>query len=131
MSPENNAAIETDTSWDEPLAESHEPATFTLDERGLIRDCSKAGGSLFGYRRSDLIRQHASRLFPQLAEVALVENGRINPRLGFLSHCGHHFMGQDQQGNTFFSKLNFIRLDNADKGILKLMVQPAGNAVSP
>jgi len=134
MSPamESNTAIEIDAAsraaWQERTAKLPEPVTITLDERGTIRDCNPSGENLFGYRRSDLIRQHVSRLFPQLSDVALVENSRINPRLRFLCRCGHHFLGQDQKGNTFFSKLNFVHLDNAEQGILKLLVQPFRNA---
>ncbi len=106
----------------------HEPATLMLDMDGMIRDCSKSGESLFGFIRSDLVLQHISRLFPQLADIVLVEKNRINPRLYYICHCGHHFTAQDREGNTFLSKLNFVYLDNAENGILKLMVQPFRNA---
>ncbi|MGC2456413.1 MAG: PAS domain-containing protein [Gallionellaceae bacterium] len=110
------------------VAEWHEPATLTLDELGMIHDCSKSGESLFGYRRSDLMLQHVSWLFPQLSDVVLVENSRINPRLSFLCHCGHHFMAHGREGRTFLSKLSFVLLDIAEKGVLKLIVWPDGNA---
>ncbi len=119
---------QTEQSAERHIAGWQEPATLTLDELGLIHDCSNSGEKLFGYRRGDLVRQHVSRLFPQLSEVVLVENAKINPRLGFLCHCGHHFMAQGREGRAFLSKLSFVLLDIAGKGALKLTVWPDGNA---
>jgi hypothetical protein len=134
---ENNATSEpglfssseqSERSGERHVAEWHEPATLTLDELGMIHDCSNSGEKLFGYCRSDLVLQHVSRLFPQLSDVVLVENSRINPRLSFLCHCGHLFVAQGREGHTFFSKLSFVLLDIAEKEVLKLIVWPVGHA---
>jgi len=37
------------------LPERHEPPALSLDERGMILDCSKSFRTLFGFRRSDLV----------------------------------------------------------------------------
>jgi hypothetical protein len=108
----------------------HEPATLMLDVHGMIHDCSLSGGSLFGYHRNNLVQQHVSSLFPQLADVVLVENGRINPRLCFLCHCGHLFMTQGREGNKFSSNLSFVLLDAAGKKVLRMIVCPADDSGS-
>jgi PAS domain S-box-containing protein len=109
---------------DERLARTPEPVTLTLDEGGVILDCSKSCERLFGYFRSDLLRQHISRLFPQFTGVALVQNSQINSRLGFLCHCGHRFQAQGRHGNTIFSELSFVQLDNAESKALRMIVRP-------
>lgn len=110
-------------------AEWHEPPALTLDERGMIRDCSESGESLFGYRRhDDLIWQHISRLLPQLSGVALVLEGRINPLLNFLCRCGKLFETQNRLGDTFLSKLSFVQLEHDAIPTLRLIVCPSGIA---
>ncbi|HEY5993345.1 MAG TPA: PAS domain S-box protein [Gallionellaceae bacterium] len=107
-----------------------EPATLTLDERGMICDCSKAGEELFGYTRHELTWQHVSRLLPQLSVVNLVEDGEINPLFGFLCHCGHLFQIQNRHGSTFPGKLSLVHLSHTGKSVLRLIVQPTVNAVA-
>lgn len=135
---ENNiatSAIELFSSLDQPehsaerhIADWQGSVTLMLDERGLIHDCSNSSAQLFGYQRGDLVLQHFSMLFPQLSQVVLVVNGNINSRLSFLCHCGHHFMAQGREGRAFLSKLSFVLLEIAGKGVLKLIVWPEGNA---
>ncbi len=119
---------QSEHSVERHIAKWQEPVTLTLDERGLIHDCSNSGEKLFGYCRDDLVQQHVSRLFPQLSEVVLVENGTINPRLIFLCRCSHQFMAQGKGGRAFLSKLSIVLLEIAGKGFLKLIVWPEGNA---
>jgi PAS domain S-box-containing protein len=104
-----------------------EPAALMLDERGLICDCSDSSEELFGYSRQELIWQHVSKLLPQLSDVELVQDGRLNPRISFLCHCGRLFRAQNRQGNVFSSELKFVSTDHAGKQILRLLVQPYGN----
>ncbi len=111
----------------EYLSEGHGSATLTLDELGMIRDCSKPVEWLFGYHREELLCQHVSTLLPQLAEFVLAGNSQVNPRLIFLCHCGHLFQAQDRRGNTFFSRLNFVQLDNFEKGTVRLIIQPSND----
>ncbi len=109
-------------------AKWHEPPALTLDERGMICDCSESGESLFGYRRHDLTWQHVSKLLPQLSGVALVLEGRINPLLQFLCHCGHLFQVQNRLGDTFPSGLSFVHLEHDGIHTLRLIVRPSDNA---
>ena len=106
----------------------HEPAALVLDEHGMIRDCSKAGEQLFGYRHNELVWQHISKLFPQLLDVQLVHNGRFNPRLEFLCHCGLPFRGQNQQGRSFDGELHFIHLNHGERRTIRLIVRPSCDA---
>lgn len=105
--------------------------TLTLDEDGVIRDCSLSGEKLFGYRSRELVWQHVSKLFPQLSEVELVKNSRLNPRLGFLCHCGHSFQSRNRDGSVFLSELSFVHLGGrrGDEGrwVLRLIVRPTGS----
>ena len=111
------------TDWDEP-------PSLLLDEGGLIQDCSKPAESLFGYRLGELVWQHISCLFPHLSEIALIQQGRVNPKLDFISRCGHIFMGLNKQGNAIPSELNFIRFEHDGMYTLKLIVRPSSGAIS-
>jgi PAS domain S-box-containing protein len=104
--------------------EWQEPPVLTMDEQGMICDCSKAGEKLFGYSCKDLVWQPVSRLLPELSGISLVTNGEINQQLGFLSHCGHHFQAISRSGNTFMNELYFVLLDYAGRRIVRLIVQP-------
>ena len=134
----SNKVIETNApsyavvrEWtDEHPAEWYEPPALAMDERGMIRDCSESGERLFGYRRHDLVWQHVSMLFPQLSGVTLVQEGRVNPLLNFLCRCGKLFQTQNRQGDTFLSKLSFVRLEYDGRHTLRLIVSPSDNAKS-
>jgi len=102
----------------------HEPPALALDETGFIQRCSESCEKLFGYPSLDLARQHISRLFPQLSGHNLVMDGRFNPMIDFLCHCGHLFQTQNRQGDTFKSELNFVRIENDGQRSLRLIVRP-------
>jgi len=135
---ESNNVIETNApsyavgrEWtDEHPAEWYEPPALSLDERGMIRDCSESGERLFGYGRHDLVWQHVSMLFPQLTGVALVQEGRFNPLLKFLCRCGKFFQSRNRQGDAFSCNLNFVRLEHDGMRTLRLIVSPSDNAKS-
>lgn len=109
-------------------SEWNEPVTLTLDERGMIRDCCSSCEALFGYSRRELVWQHVSKLLPQLSEIKLVQNGQINPRLGFICRCGHLFRSQNRDDSFFYSELSFVNLEHAGMRILRLFVRPHGYA---
>ena len=112
------------------LAVRDELVALILDERGMICDCSKAGEKLFGYLRGDLVWQHVSKLLPQLSDISLVSDGQINPRLGFLSHCGRLFQAKNQRGDTFYSALHFVYLNCGGERIIRLILRPSVSAES-
>jgi PAS domain S-box-containing protein len=101
-----------------------EPPALTLDERGMILDCSKAGEALFGYSRKDLVWHHVSRLLPELSEFQLLKDGKLNEQLAFLSRCGRPFCAINRIGTVFLIELNIVLLYVAGKGSIRVIVQP-------
>lgn len=110
--------------WIERTMEWYEPPALALDETGVIQRCSESCEELFGYASFDLVSQHISRLFPQLSSHQLVMDGRLNPMLDFLCHCGHLFQGHHRHGGTFQSALSFVRLEHGGHRSLRLIVRP-------
>jgi len=105
-------------------------AVLTLDERGMILDCDRAGEALFKYRRNDLVCRHVSMLLPQLAELELMANGQPNPRLRFLCRIGCNLQTVTHDGERFASELFLTALDGNGHSRLLLIVCPAGESVS-
>lgn len=100
----------------------YEPAVLTVDERGMIRDCSQAGEELFGYRLRELLLLHISGLLPQLSGIELLPNDRINPELAHLCESGHVFWGQNRSGEIFPSELSLVTREQAGGRMLRLFV---------
>jgi PAS domain-containing protein len=99
-------------------------AVLTLDEHGMILDCSRTAETLFKYRPSEIVRRHVSVLLPQLAEVDLIQNGEPNPGLRFLCRIGCLFGTVTQDGERFSSELFLTALFNEEPGHLLLIVRP-------
>lgn len=93
-------------------------AKFTLDDLGVIRDCSRVCESVFGYLPDELIGRHISILLPQLPNADLVQEGRINSRLAFLCHCAFAFQARRRDGRSFSSELFINRLDTHNVVVL-------------
>jgi len=104
-----------------------EPAVFTLDTNGLIRNCNKAAGQLLGCTSSTLVWQPVSNILPQLAETALMQDGHINPRLRFLSRVGHRFKLVISGGKQILGRIFLNDLENAGRHTVRLIVYPDGN----
>lgn len=66
-------------------------AILILNDDGLIQHCNQRGGELLGRQPSSLIWEPVSAVLPQLAEMTLISNDQINPRLRFLARIGHRF----------------------------------------
>jgi hypothetical protein len=98
-----------------------------VDERGMILDCSNTSEKIFGYRRRDVVMLHVSKLFPELAEIELVQKGEFNPALVFLCRCGKLYQAKNRLGDTFLCNLNFVHLANNGKNTLRLIASPANN----
>lgn len=84
-------------------------AVLTLNDRGVIRDSSRACEQMSGYLPDELAGRHVSLLLPQLPETDLVQEGRINSRLAHLCHCAFSFKARRRDGRCFASEL-FINL---------------------
>lgn len=106
----------------------HGPPAMSLDERGMIHDCTKSCEEFFGYQRPDIVKHHVSSLFPQLTGVALIQEGRFNPVLNFICRCGQLFEAQNRQGDTLPCNLFFVPLENNGKRTLRMIVSPSRSA---
>ena len=104
-----------------------EPAVFTLDTNGLIRNCNKAAGQLLGCSSSTLVWQPVSNILPQLTDTALMQDGHINPRLRFLSRIGHRFQLVIPGGKQDLGRIFINDLENAGRHIVRLIVYPDGH----
>lgn len=100
-------------------------AVLRLNDRGMIRDCNRAIETLFNYRRSELVWRHVSILLPQLAEMALLQDGQPNPRLRFQCRIGRHFQALTRDGEQFASELFINFLGSTENSRLLLIVRPA------
>ena len=100
-------------NWtDDRPAEWHEPPAVSVNERGIIQDCSESCERIFGYPRGDLVFQHISVLLPQFSGTAFDQEGRLTPLIFYLCHCGHSFQAQNRQGSVFHSEVRIVRLQN-------------------
>jgi PAS domain S-box-containing protein len=100
----------------------HDPPALSMDERGMILDCSKSFETLSGYLRSELVWQPVSRVFPQMEGVDLVKSGELNPVLYYLCRCGHHFHVQNKRGEFFANGLSMVRIENNGRKRLRMIV---------
>lgn len=101
-----------------PSAGISELAALTLDDMGVIRDCSHACEQVFGYLPDELAGRHVSMILPQLPATELVQDGRINSRLAYLCHCAVAFQGRRRDGRHFASELFINRLDSHNVVVL-------------
>lgn len=110
---------------DKYLTEQNEPPALSLDEHGVIQECSRSLERLFGFSQGDLVRQHFSMLFPQLTGVEIAHAGQINPLLNYLCRCGHHFLTQNRQGEVFTSNLSVAHIGYDGSRLLRIVVHPS------
>lgn len=111
---------------DENVTEWDEPPALSLDERGMIQECSESLERLFGFHQSELVFRHFSVLFPQLTGVEILHAGRINPLLSYLCRCGHLFVTQNRQGEVFTSNLSVSHIGYDGSRLVRILVRPSG-----
>lgn len=97
-------------------------AALMLDERGMILDCSKSAEELLGYLRSELVWRHVSLLVPHFENNTMILNGKVNPRIRYLCHCGHLFKVRDRQGQSFLSEIHLFEPQNQDRRTVRLIL---------
>jgi PAS domain-containing protein len=100
------------------------PAVLTLLENGLILACNKAGANLLGTEPEKLVWQPISRLLPQLADLKLVLDEKINPYLKFLSVVGHRYEVRALNGAHFACELFFSEVEEFGRHCLRVVMQP-------
>lgn len=123
-----NASPEQSATPPRSGSEKVDLIAITLDDAGIIRDCSQACEPLLGYRPSELVGSHISRLLPQLPEQGLVQEGRINTRVAYLCHCGIAFQARHRDGRPLASEVFINRLD-AHNVVVLVRVLEAPRAV--
>ncbi len=120
------ASYATHQMVDGSMTDWTDPPALSLDECGMIQECSESLERLFGFRQSDLVCQHFSMLFPQLTGVEIVHAGQINPLLNYLCRCGHRFLTQNRQGEIFTSNLSIAHIGYDGSRLLRIVVRPSG-----
>lgn len=106
------------------LTELNNHPVLLLDDQGYIQEYSQSVESQFGYRRSELLRQHISCVIPQLSEVDLIMEGQLNPLLNYICHCDHVFEAINSQSDIVICNLRFVRIENSGRRLLRLIVRP-------
>jgi hypothetical protein len=107
----------------ELIGHKHNLPVLTILENGMILDCSKSAGELLGCEPNKLTWQPVSRLLPELSNLALVLDEKVNPYLRFLSIAGHReVIGLN--GAHFASELFFSAVEGLGKCCLKISMQP-------
>ena len=99
-------------------------AVLTLLENGMILNCNQAGATLLGYEPSKLTWQPISRLLPQLANLSLVVDKKINPYLKFLTVVGHRYEVKAMNGTHFACELFFSEVEEFGRHCLRIVMQP-------
>jgi nitrogen-specific signal transduction histidine kinase len=99
-------------------------AVLTVLENGMILDCNKAGAELLGCESSKLTWQPISRLFPQLTDISLLLEKKVNPYLHFLSIAGHHFEAVGLNGVHFVCELVFNAVEELGNCCLRITILP-------
>ena len=110
-------------------AEWHEWPALSLDEHGVIQDCTRSCESLFGYPCRELISQPITTLFPGLFEEGMIKEGQFTPLFHFHCRCGHIFQAQNRHGELFSSMLSSVLLENDGRRIHRLIVRCCGEKV--
>lgn len=98
---------------------------LTLDPDGNIVDCEAGVEAMFGYRAAELTGRHVSFLLPELASIALLRSGMVNPRLAFLCHCGKSFTAIRREGWSFLVELFIHRVEGSTRKPVRLMIRAA------
>ncbi len=107
-----------------PAINIHGPAVLTLLQNGIILACNKACGALLDVEPERLVWQPISRLLPQLADISLILDQKINPYLKFLSVAGHRFDVVSTNGKHIACELFFSVVDDFGGCCLQITMEP-------
>lgn len=106
-----------------PAATDDDLALLTLDDEGILCDCSSEGEALFKYCRDELIGRHISLLLPELLELELMQDGQINPHLRVRCRFGCHFVAVTRDGEHFPSDLFLTDLGRSGRNRVSVIVR--------
>lgn len=99
-------------------------AVLTLSDNGTIIECNNAAGVLLGCAPSRLTWQHISTILPKLAEIALMQDKKINPNLRLFSRIGYAFEVIGMTGAHFASVVFFNEIENSGRHFLRVILRP-------
>ncbi|OIQ80403.1 hypothetical protein GALL_378370 [mine drainage metagenome] len=102
-----------------------------LNENGMILNCNSVAVRRFGCTTSQLLWQPISKFLPKLSGTVLMQNGKFNPRLRFLSRIGHLFDVMSTGGEIFQSRVFFNEVENYGRQNLCLVICPEAQAGQP
>lgn len=118
--PEHHVSASRGESVDPP----QDSVVLMLNNKGMIRECSKTSRQVLGYPSSRLIWHHISMLLPQLENIQLTDGKRINPRLQFLSHIGHRFEVICPDGQHMESEMYINNVETSGNDYLRVILRP-------
>jgi len=99
-------------------------AELLVLENGVVLTCNKAGGELLGCKPNILKWQPVGRLLPQLANIPLLLDEKINPYLRFLSITGHRYEVVGMNGARFACELFFSTVEESGRSCIKVVMRP-------
>lgn len=97
---------------------------ITIYDNGIIRNCSNAAIDILGSSLDALRWRHIATFFPQLADMAIMQGGKVNPNLRFLSHIGHSFEVINRDGVAISCVLFFNEVEYLDRHYLRVIFRP-------
>lgn len=104
-------------------------AILILNDVGFIQNCNQSSGYILGWQAENLLSQHVSTVFPELAKKSLLKNKQISSNLRFLSRIGHLFDAVAEFGDHFKCELifNYKKYDGTD--YLQVIAHPIESTV--
>ncbi len=113
-----NARVDVNSRFNAPALISSDLSKITLDDHGIILNCSATCERVFGYRLEELAGRHVSILLPHLKDTELVLEDRINARLAYLCHCAMPFQARRRDGEMLDTELYINRLGSHNVAVL-------------
>jgi hypothetical protein len=95
-----------------------------LDKLGFIQSCNKVAEKQLGVGCSQMLLEPITKFLPQLLTTELMLNGKINPRLRFLSRIGQLFVVTSLGGDRFSGRVFFNEVVNFGQQNLCLVILP-------
>lgn len=99
-------------------------AVLLLSDTGTIFECNDDAGILLDCIPSRLTWQHISTILPQLAEIPLMLDGKLNPHLRLLSRIGYNFEVVGMTGARFAGVVFFNNVESFDGHFLRIILRP-------
>ncbi|MBI2801133.1 MAG: hypothetical protein HYX63_12790 [Gammaproteobacteria bacterium] len=88
------------------------PATLTIDDQGIITECSNGAAHLCCAEQRELLAAHVSKIIPRFGAKTAIRDGHVDSTLEFLTHARMPFRIQRHDGGSFVAELVINQLDN-------------------